>query len=326
MEGFVTRTRKAVGGALAHGFFRGAAQLGTLHPLSRPEKHGVNVVRNIRYHGGQGDDHLLDVYTPRAEGGPWPVVVYVHGGAFRMLSKDTHWVMGLGFARRGYVVFNVNYRLAPRHRYPAAIADVCHAYAFAVQAAPRFGGDPSRVIVAGESAGANLVTSLTIATTYDRPESFARVAHDTGVVPRAALPACGIFQVSDVERLARRKPGVSRFVADRLREVEVGYLGDAPGLASLDLADPLCFLERGESPARPLPPFFLPVGTRDPLLDDTRRLARALGKLGVQADDAYYPGEMHAFHAFVVREAARRCWADTFAFLDRHGLGPSLSP
>jgi len=77
-------------------------------------------------------------------------------------------------------------------------------------------------------------------------------------------------------------------------------------------------VERGEKPARPLPPFFLPVGTKDSLLPDTRRLGEALRALGGEAVEKYYPGELHAFHAFVMRGIARQCWADTFEFLDRH--------
>jgi acetyl esterase len=91
---------------------------------------------------------------------------------------------------------------------------------------------------------------------------------------------------------------------------------------SLDLADPLVVFERGEQPARPLPPFFLPVGTKDPLLPDTRRLAVALRRLGGEAKDVYYPGELHAFHAVVLREPARRCWNDTFTFLEEHVTDP----
>jgi acetyl esterase len=69
---------------------------------------------------------------------------------------------------------------------------------------------------------------------------------------------------------------------------------------------------------RPLPAFFAPVGTRDPLLDDTRRLEKALGMLNVPCEARYYPGGIHAFHALVWDPAARRCWRDALAFLDRH--------
>lgn len=318
--------RRYVGALLVDGFFNGASRIGRLHPQAKPERHAVEKIADLRYFDGHGriKEHLLDVWRPTAgiryphRGPPWPVVFYVHGGGFRILSKDTHWIMALGFARRGFLVFNVSYRLAPRHRFPCAVEDVCRAFTWVVENASRFGGDPSRIVLAGESAGANLVTSLAVALSYERDEPFARAAFDTGVTPRAVVPACGVFQVSDMHRFKRRKPRMSSFIADRLVEVENAYLGSGPWEHSLDLADPLLLFERGETPARPIPPFFLPVGTKDPLLPDTRRLAAALRALGVEADERYYPGELHAFHALVMRDNARRCWSDTFAFLDRH--------
>jgi acetyl esterase len=307
--------RRAVGAFVVDGFFRGGSRLARLHPDSHPARHGVEVVRDVAYGPHGRREHLLDVYLPRAHAEPRPVVLYVHGGGFRILSKDSHWIMGLGFARRGYVVFVANYRLAPRHPYPAALEDCAAAYAWVVEHAGRFGGDPSRLVLAGESAGANLVASMTVAATYHREEPYARQIFETGVVPRATLAACGMFQVSDAARFGRRKR-LPSFVLDRLQEVELAYLSRS-GASARDLADPLCVIERGEAPARPLPPFFLPCGTKDPLLDDTRRLGRALSALGVDNQVAIYPGEVHAFHALVWRENARKCWMDTYAFLDR---------
>lgn len=328
--------RRHLGAMVVDGFFNAASRMGRLHPQSKPARHAVEHVRDVAYQESGRKEHLLDVYKPvhattavrhrRYSGPPWPIVFYVHGGGFRILSKDTHWIMGLGFARRGFVVFNVSYRLAPKHRYPAAIEDVCNAFAWVVQNASQWGGDPSRIVLAGESAGANLVTSLAVALAYERKEPFAKTAFATGVVPRAVVPACGVFQVTDMERLRRRKPRMSSFIADRLAEVEHAYLGRGPYTTSLDLADPLLVFERGEKPARPIPPFFLPVGTKDPLLPDTRRLAEALRAMGVAAEDVYYPGELHAFHALVMREVARRCWSDTFRFLDRFVPAETISP
>lgn len=318
------KLRRRLGSAAARGFFEGAARLGSLHPLANPKRHSVEKISNLRYLDGDREEHLLDVWRPlptrapfrKYSGPPWPIVFYVHGGAFRILSKDTHWVMALTFARRGFLVFNISYRLAPQFRFPTAVDDVCRAFAWAMKRAEEFGGDTSRVVLAGESAGANLVTSLAITLAYQRPEEFARIAWDTGIAPRAVVPACGVFQVSDIARLKRRKPNMPQIIADRLAEVEDGYL--PVDRSNLDLADPLTLFERGDKPDRPLPPFFLPVGTRDPLLPDTREMASALRKLGVVAEDRYYEGELHAFHAMVMREQARRCWTDTFAFLDRY--------
>lgn len=310
--------RRRAGAAIIDSLFYGMAHAGRLHPLARPERHRVEVLRDVRY-GGPGEPHRrLDVYRPTHAEGPLPTLLYVHGGGFRILSKDTHWVMALAFARRGYVVFNIDYRLAPRHPFPAALEDCSAALAWVAANAARYGGDAGRLVLAGESAGANLVTALTLATAYPRAEPWARAAWDLGITPRAVVPACGVLQVSDPDRFARRKPHLAPFLRDRLREVAEAYLGGAEG--NLELADPLLLLERGEPPARPLPPFFVAVGTRDPLLDDSRRLKAALDRLGVPCEIRYYPGELHAFHALVWREHARSCWRETFAFLDQHVL------
>lgn len=321
--------RRRAGALVVDGFFRGASRLGQLHPMARPDRHRVEVVRDVAYAPESTlAEHRLDVYRPSDRRGPLPIVLYVHGGGFRILSKDTHWIMGLAFARRGFLVFNVSYRLAPLHPFPAAVEDVAAAFSWVVRNAASYGGDLERLVLAGESAGANLVTTLALSTIYPREELVARRVFEAGVVPRAVVPACGIFQVSDVARIAREKPHMSRFLADRLDEVETAYLGRDPSRhgALLDLADPLVWAERGHTPARPLPPFFLPVGTKDPLLRDTRRLAAALRALGGVAIDRYYEGEIHAFHAFPFLPNARRCWTDTYRFLEEHVPRESLSP
>ncbi len=328
----VTHLRRRAGAALIDNFFRGISAAGKMSPRARQELARLKIDRDIAYQGTGHPDHQLDVYRLRELAneppGSLPVVMYVHGGGFRILSKDTHWIMGLVFARFGYLVFNVSYRLAPKHPYPAAVEDVAAAYEWVVQNATRYGGDVDRLILAGESAGGNLVTSLAVASTYERPEPAARRVWCTEVVPRAVVPACAIVQVSDADRFRRRNKKISTFINDRLVEVSSAYLRGvdqrAPGM--LDLADPLVVLERGEKPTRPLPPFFIPCGTADPILDDTRRLARALDELGVSNEARYYPGEPHAFHALPMRKPAQECWRHKFEFLHRHGLAGVAMP
>ncbi len=319
LERFRTEVRLRAQARVSETVFRAVTTAARLHPLANPERHQVEVIRDVPYLDDGHVDHRLDIYRPTGHAGPRPVVMYVHGGGFSLLSKDTHWVMALVYARYGYLVFNISYRLAPRHPFPAAVMDTLAAYEWVVANAASMGGDLSRLVVAGESAGANLVTALSLATSYRRPEPWARRAFDLDITPRVAVPACGIFQVSDAGRFARRRrlPYVVRMT---LEDIASCYLrGCDPG--AIDLADPLLVLERGETPDRPLPAFFLPVGTRDPLLDDTRRMRRALEHLGVPVQAHYYRGEMHAFHALVFRERARDCWADIFAFLDQHLRG-----
>jgi len=245
----LTAARRFLGGAAVDGFFNGLPRVARLHPQARPSRHAVEHLRDLRYFDGRCASTCSTCTGPRSRppglhagappafrryhGPPWPMVFYIHGGGFRILSKDTHWVMGLAFARRGFVVFNTSYRLAPKHRFPCAIEDVCRSFVWAIRNAARFGADPTLA--------------------YERAEPWAKQAFATGVIPKAVVPACGVFQVSDMARLSRRKPGMSAFIADRLREVESAYLGpDAPA-CSTDLADPLLLFERGERPARPPP-------------------------------------------------------------------------
>jgi acetyl esterase len=313
------RLRKGAGAVVVDNFFRGLSVLGKLHPHNDPIKQGVRVVRDVPYRSTEDPSHRLDVFVPTHSDGPHPIVLYVHGGGFRILSKDTHFGMAMQFARRGYLVFNINYRLAPLHPFPAAIEDACAAYRWVADNAHSFDGDLERLVLAGESAGGNLVSGLTIAACYEREEEWAQSVYDTGVTPRVTAAACGMLQVSGIERYTEQER-VNWFVADRLEEVSHAYLPPeaVDGSDRLDFADPLVMFERGERADRELPAFFLPVGTKDILIDDTRRLVRALDRLGAPHSSCYYPGEMHAFHALIWRPQAQKCWRQKFAFIKEH--------
>ncbi len=302
--------------------FETSAKLGRRLPMAKPARHGVMVDKDIPY-TAQGDtDHLLDVYRPTDAEGPLPAVVYIHGGGFRILSKDTHWVMAIEFARRGYVVFTINYRLAPAHPYPAAAEDACDAWRWVVDNAERYGADPNRIAIAGESAGANLACVVTLASCMRRPEPWAQAVFDRGAVPRAVVPACGILQVSNPQRFVAMglsnpitQPVIDSCFANYIcGDPRVDVVAQVRPESGYGLADPLCVLEDNET-ERTLPPFYIPCGTADPLIDDTRRLADAVRKKGGAASESFFPRMGHSFHAWVIRPEAKRCWNETHAFL-----------
>src|SRR5215469_6238790 len=101
------------------------------------------------------DGLRCDVAVPSSRG-PFPVMVYVHGGGWVMGSASTHRKLVMQLSQLGYLVFNLDYRLAPEHPYPAALEDCVFATRWAYENAPRWNGDPNRMVVAGDSAGANL--------------------------------------------------------------------------------------------------------------------------------------------------------------------------
>ena len=168
----LTKLRGKLVGSLVDGALRGASSAGKLHPATGKLKQGIAVERDVAY--GPDPMHRLDIYRPAESSGPRPVMLYVHGGGFRILSKDTHWMFGYYMAKLGFVVFNINYRLAPEHPYPAAIEDSARALIWTLDNAARYGGDISQLAYAGESAGGNLVTALAIAGSFEREEPFAQ--------------------------------------------------------------------------------------------------------------------------------------------------------
>jgi acetyl esterase len=103
------------------------------------------------------------ILTPSGPG-PWPPVVYFHGGGWVVGDLDTH----LGHARRictqfGGVVVSVGYRRAPEDRFPAAFDDAVAASRWAFENAAQFGGRPGELILAGDSAGGQLAASVALA-------------------------------------------------------------------------------------------------------------------------------------------------------------------
>jgi acetyl esterase len=195
---------------------------------------------------------------------------------------------------------------------------VAKAFGWIVDHADELAIDPERIVLAGESAGGNLVTGLAIATCFERSEPWARALFERGVVPAAVLPACGLLQVSDPQRFARRWPHMSRAASDQIEVIAREYLRDSASHPpeTLDFADPLVFLESDALPLRPLPRFLVTCGTRDPLLDDARRLHAALQRRGSPSELHLYRGELHAFQIALVTPNARRFWRDTYRFLE----------
>ena len=151
-----TRLRILLGRLLFDNFWVILGFFGRMHPLTMARIWGLRRTRNIAY-GQEDPAQRLDIWQPLPTGEPRPVLLYIHGGAFRILSKDSHWLMAIRFAIRGYVVVNINYRMAPKHRFPAAVQDAALALHWLHAHIADYGGDPNCVVFAGESAGGNIV-------------------------------------------------------------------------------------------------------------------------------------------------------------------------
>jgi acetyl esterase len=131
---------------------------------------GGEIVRDIAY--GADERHRLDVYRPLHATAPAPVVVFLHGGGFIRGDKADREAVGNYFSRHGVLAILPNYRLGPRHRWPAGAEDASSVLAWARAHAGEYGGDPDHIVMAGESAGAAHVAAATLVRRFHPAEGL----------------------------------------------------------------------------------------------------------------------------------------------------------
>jgi acetyl esterase len=249
------------------------------------------------------DGVTADVIVPRGAG-PHPVLVYLHGGGWVCGSPATHKKLAHRFAEAGYLVFNVDYRLAPEHPFPAPFDDCLAAVRFAHREATRFGGDPARFAIGGDSAGGNLSAAVAAALANDPAR------------PKAALLIYGVFDFARFDEVALA-PGAdpkAAAVGREMVEMMVGaYLGKTRSAALL--RDPRV------SPlhaAAALPPCHVVVGSADALAPQSEALAAALAADGVPHEHYVDPGMPHGYAQMEFLALARPAIDRMIAFLRKH--------
>ncbi len=202
---------RAIGPAMgAEGVARTAEALAALQP---PPK--VEPLRDQRY--GPDPRHRLDIFSPNGAGAR-PVLVFVHGGGFVGGDKTRPGAfyydnIGQWAARSGLVGVNITYRLAPQHSYPAVVEDIAAALAWVRANIAAHGGDPARIVLMGQSAGAAHVGDYLAAHAASPGVASAMLVsgvHDVGSYP--ASPTTGAYYGNDPVKLAQRSaiPGLTR--------------------------------------------------------------------------------------------------------------------
>lgn len=121
-------------------------------------------VRNLTY--GDGERQKLDLYLPLQRDNATPVVVFFYGGSWKSGERRNYRFVGEALASRGIVTVVPDYRLYPENRYPAFLQDSAAAVAWVKRQIAAYGGDPSRVFLAGHSAGAYNAAMLAVDPQY----------------------------------------------------------------------------------------------------------------------------------------------------------------
>jgi acetyl esterase len=236
---------------------------------------------------GPGGAIPVRIYTP-AGTGPFPVVVYSHGGGWVIATIDTYDSSARALAdEAGAVVMSIEYRKGPENPFPAAHDDAFAAYQWALQNAASIGGDPMRVAVAGESAGGGLAMATALTA---RERGVRMPVHVLAVYPIADGDTESPSYTENAAAWPLNRPMMQWFFQHYLRGAQ-------------DARDPRISLVRAD--LRGMPPTTIILAEIDPLRSDGEELGARLREAGVPVQVHTYQGVTHEFFGMgaVVRDA-----------------------
>ncbi len=245
-----------------------------------------------------GVRHKLDVYAPEARGAAAPVVFFIYGGGWNRGERSDYQFVGRALAARGFVTVIADYRLVPEVKYPEFLEDNASALRWVQDNIANYGGDPSRLFLAGHSAGAYNAVMLALDPSFLREYGF-------------DLPIRGVAALS----------GPYDFYPFEYGEVQNAF-GSAPnpeGTQPINLV------------TADAPPMYLATGTTDPIvrMQNTERFAQKLKDSGIWVTTRYYEGFGHMEP--VIAMGAMWRWRmpvldDMVAFFQMFGAFPSGVP
>lgn len=255
----------------------------------------LDVFADLRY--GAETEQCLDVLRPRhlegspsnqgaPESGGLALLVYFHGGGWISANKKIYKGIAARFARNGFLTFNVNYRLAPKNRFSAPLQDAAQAIDWIQHNARNYGGDNSVIVLAGDSAGAQIASWYASALHNDK------LFHQTGIRRPTRRPNInglllfyGVYDFDSV--LDARFPFIKIYARSFLGGTSKAYSENSK------LASPI----RQVSPD--LPPVWLCAGEKDGLFPQSKAYAKALEDQGVRCQTLFFSAGYRANHGFL---------------------------
>lgn len=272
-------------------FCRGASKSDRKRDSQIPFPLGVHQTCNISY-GPHGKWNLLDIYHPEGQD-HCPVIVNVHGGGFVYGSKEIYKRYCMDLARRGFTVVNINYRLAPRWKFPTPLEDINQALLWLQENGCRYHADITKLFMVGDSAGGQLVSQY--AAMFTNPKFMALFGlrrPDPGMELKAVGLNCGLYDMADVATTKRQG-------------LELDYLG-----RKIPSDDPR--LQVLQHITADFPPAHITTACHDFLRGAAQPMYDYLTAKGIPCRMDCYGSEEdttigHVFHVNIIKEEAIRC-------------------
>ena len=244
-----------------------------MHKSTAPEP-GVTV-KDLNIPAQGGGTIPLHVYVPEGSG-PFPVMMYFHGGGFVIADTKAYDASPRALAKMAKAIMvSVDYRRAPEHKFPAAPEDAFAAYTYTLAHAKEWGGDPMRVAVGGESAGGNLATVVSL---MARDKKVQMPVHQLLVYPVVDNDMNRPSYQQNANAKPLNKPMMAWFFKHYGADPKSPY---ALPLKNAQLAG--------------LPPATVIGAEIDPLRDEGKAYADKLQAAGVKVDYKLYTGVTHEF-------------------------------
>lgn len=255
-------------------------------------------VRDLTVPGPVGEVPVR-IYAPKIDA-PSPALIFFHGGGWVLGNLDSHDHVCRALANSvPCTVFSVDYRLAPEHKFPAAVLDSYAALVWISAHAAELGIDPARLAVGGDSAGGNLAAVIS---QIARDRRGPRVVFQLLIYPATDMRMNHPSIEENADGPILTKAAMNWFIAHYM---------NGPQDRTDPLASPLL-----SSNLAGLPPAFIITAECDPLRDEGEAYGRQLAAAGVRVETRQYEGMPHGFVSFAAAlEGGRRAMADATARL-----------
>ncbi len=262
-----------------------------------PKEKVANYERNVVWASPGGTDLHMDVSWPEGQG-PFPILVWIHGGGWESYSKEANIGLARYITNRGYVVFNVDYRMSPEVVMKTIIEDAMGAVIWAKDHAAQYNGDPGRIAVAGHSAGGHLAAMVATAAgdPFFSPTYTSPTGHDCSV--NAAIPVSGVFDF-----VARAKSDDDSWV-----HVFGASIADNPLL--FEKGSPVSFVRKD------LPPQLVVYAEEEYLREASEEWIYRLEQVGASHESYMQPGRKHLWPTWHWQDDAQQTYDMMVQFLD----------